>query len=225
MVKCTKFYQAGTSEMFGGSLYDMKQDENTKFIPKSPYGCAKLYAHWITKIYRESYNMFTCCGILHNHSSIKRGENFILRKISSGISNIKKKKVDCLYFGNIDAKRDLGSTKDYREAMYLILQHNKPTDYVISTGKQYSIREIIGFGFKIIGINIKWKGDGLDEIGYDNKTGEIYVRIDEKFFRPCDIESTMGDSSKIWRELGWKAKVTMYELLEELINNDLNSCD
>ena len=221
MIKCTKFYQASTSEMFG-KVQEIPQKETTPFYPKSPYAVAKLYAHWITINYRESYNMYTCSGILFNHSSSKRGENFILRKISLGISKIINKKKSCMYLGNLNSKRDIGHSRDYVRGMWLMLQQDNPDDYVLATGKQYSIRDFVEIAFKVVNINIKWKGEGLNEVGYSEETGEILVRVSEKYFRPAEVDTLLGDSTKALNKLGWKADIGIKELIKEIVKSDLN---
>lgn len=217
---CVKFYQASTSEMYG-KVQEIPQTETTPFYPRSPYGVAKLYGHWITKNYRESYDMFTCSGILFNHSSERRGENFILRKISLGIANIIKGKEECLYLGNLNAKRDIGSSKDYVKGMWLMLQQDKPDDYVLATGIQYSIREFVEIAFKVVNINIKWRGTGLNEEGYDEITGKVYVKINEKYYRPCEVDTLLGNPSKAIKNLGWKLETTTEELIKKMVLNDL----
>jgi GDPmannose 4,6-dehydratase len=220
MQECSKFYQASTSEMFG-EVQEIPQKETTPFYPKSPYAVAKLYAHWITKNYRESYNMFACSGILFNHSSKRRGENFILRKISLGVAKIVKEKEDCLYLGNINSKRDIGHSRDYVRGMWLMLQQNKPDDYILSTNKQYSIREFVEMAFLIVDINIKWRGRGLEEVGYNKEDGKVLVRISEKYFRPAEVDTLLGDYTKAKSELKWEPKISVKELINEMVNNDL----
>jgi GDPmannose 4,6-dehydratase len=215
-----RFYQASTSEMYG-KVCEIPQKETTPFYPRSPYGCAKLYAHWITKNYRESYNMFCVSGILFNHESPRRGHNFVTRKITMAVSNIYKRKQETLILGNLDSFRDWGHAKDYVEGMWLMLQADKPDDYVLSTGERYSVRDFVEKAFNYIGIEIAWKGEGKEEIGYDKKTGKEYVFVSEKYYRPCEVDLLIGDSSKARKELGWLPKYDIDKLVKEMIENDL----
>ena len=215
----TRFYQASTSELYGKVL-EVPQTENTPFYPRSPYGVAKLYAFWICKNYRESYNMFICNGILFNHESPRRGPTFVTRKITRGLNMILKGKRENIIMGNIDAKRDWGHAKDYCYGMWLMLQQDKPDDYILSTNKQYSVREFIEKAFKNKGFNIKWKGEGVNEIGYDEKTNKELIFISEKYFRPCEVESLLGDCSKADKNLGWEKKYSFDKLVEEMVNSD-----
>ncbi|HCU07020.1 MAG TPA: GDP-mannose 4,6-dehydratase [Holosporales bacterium] len=220
---CTKYYQASTSELFGGLPSTAPQSETTPFYPKSPYGAAKLYAYWVTVNYRESYNIFACNGILFNHESPRRGETFVTKKITKAVANIKKGQQDCLHLGNLDAKRDWGYAKDYVEAMWLMLQQEKPVDYVIATGKTYTVREFVEKAFLVIGIQIQWTGNGVDEIGKDKNTGKALVKIDPMYFRPAEVELLWGKPDKAEKELGWKAKTTLDELITKMVNYDLNN--
>ena len=215
----TRFYQASTSELYGKVL-EVPQTEKTPFYPRSPYGVAKLYAFWICKNYRESYNMFICNGILFNHESPRRGPTFVTRKITRGLNMILKGERENIIMGNIDAKRDWGHAKDYCYGMWLMLQQDKPDDYILSTNKQYSVREFIEKAFKIKGFNIKWKGEGVNEIGYDEKTNKELIFISEKYFRPCEVESLLGDCSKAEKNLGWEKKYSFDKLVEEMVNSD-----
>ncbi len=215
----TKFYQASTSELYG-KVVEVPQNENTPFYPRSPYGVAKLYAHWITKNYRESYNMFCCSGILFNHESPRRGPTFVTRKITRGLNMILKGEKTKLILGNLDAKRDWGHAKDYVYGMWLILQKEKPDDYVLSTNEFHSVREFVEKSFKIKGFDIEWKGTGINEIGYDSNTGRELISISEKYFRPAEVEELLGDSSKARNELNWKPKYTFNELIKEMVNED-----
>ena len=215
----TRFYQASTSELYGKVL-EVPQTENTPFYPRSPYGVAKLYAFWICKNYRESYNMFICNGILFNHESPRRGPTFVTRKITRGLNMILKGKRENIIMGNIDAKRDWGHAKDYCYGMWLMLQQDKPDDYILSTNKQYSVREFIEKAFKNKGFNIKWKGEGVNEIGYDEKTNKELIFISEKYFRPCEVESLLGYCSKADKNLGWEKKYSFDKLVEEMVNSD-----
>ena len=215
----TRFYQASTSELYGKVL-EVPQTENTPFYPRSPYGVAKLYAFWICKNYRESYNMFICNGILFNHESPRRGPTFVTRKITRGLNMILKGERENIIMGNIDAKRDWGHAKDYCYGMWLMLQQDSPDDYILSTNKQYSVREFIEKAFKIKGFDIKWKGEGVNEIGYDEKTNKELIFISEKYFRPCEVESLLGDCSKADKNLGWEKKYSFDKLVEEMVNSD-----
>jgi len=218
--KKTKFYQASTSELFGKVL-ETPQSETTPFYPRSPYGVAKLYGFWITRNYREAYGIFTCNGILFNHESPRRGETFVTRKIAQAVAKIKNGTQDCLYLGNINAKRDWGHAKDYVEAMWLMLQQNKPDDYVVATGETHSVREFVEEAFKIAGINIAWKGEGLDEIGYNVDTEKIIVRIDPKYFRPTEVDILLGNPQKAKDILGWEPKIKFAELAHEMVQAEL----
>jgi GDPmannose 4,6-dehydratase len=217
----TRFYQASTSELYG-KVQEVPQKESTPFYPRSPYAVAKLYAFWIVKNYRESYNMFACNGILFNHGGIRRGHNFIERKITLGLGKILKGQTDKLTVGNLNAQRDLGSSKDYVKGMWLMLQHDKPDDFVLATGKMYSIRQMIEIAFGFKGFDIKWKGEGINEIGYDAKTGRELIFIDEKYFRPAEVEELLGDPTKAKNILGWESSTTIEELLKEMVDYDCN---
>ena len=197
-----KFYQASSSEMFG-RMVENPAKETTPFYPRSPYGVSKLYGHWITKNYRESYGMFACSGILFNHESERRGIEFVTRKITDGVAKIKLGLEDHISLGNLDAKRDWGYAKDYVKAMWLMLQQDKPDDYVLATGEQHSIREFIEEAFMQVGISIKWQGEGVNEIGYDPTKGKVLVRINEKYFRPTEVETLLGNPSKAIDKLNW----------------------
>ena len=218
MEKC-RFYQASTSELYG-LVQEVPQSETTPFYPRSPYGVAKLYGYWITKNYREAYNMFACNGILFNHESPRRGPTFVTRKITRGLNMILKGERDKLVMGNIDAKRDWGHAKDYVEGMWRILQADKPDDFVLSTNEFHSVREFIEMSFAMKGFNIKWKGEGLDEIGYDEKTGRELIFISERYFRPTEVEELLGDSTKVRTMLGWKPQYSFKELVEEMVEQD-----
>lgn len=221
-----KFYQASTSEMFGGCIED--QDENFEgynersfFHPRSPYGVAKLYAHWITRNYRESYDMFACSGILFNHESERRGLEFVTRKITDAAARIKLGVQDCLELGNMDAKRDWGHSKDYVRAMWLMLQQDKPDDYVIASRETHTVREFVELSFKALGIDVKWSGEGVNEIGTDAATGKTIVRINPKFYRPAEVYLLLGDPTKAEKELGWVREISFSELVERMVKNDL----
>jgi len=215
----TRFYQASTSELYG-LVQEVPQSETTPFYPRSPYGVAKLYAYWIVKNYRESYGMFACNGILFNHGGIRRGHNFIERKITLGLAKILKGETDKLIVGNLNSLRDLGNSKDYVEGMWLMLQQDKPDDFVLATGKMYSIRDMIEIAFSYKGFNIKWKGEGINEIGYDENTGRELISVDEKYFRPSEVEQLLGNPAKAERILGWIAKTSINELLKEMVEQD-----
>jgi GDPmannose 4,6-dehydratase len=219
----TKFYQASTSELFGGLPGTAPQSESTPFYPKSPYGAAKLYSYWVTVNYRESYGLYACNGILFNHESPRRGETFVTKKITKAVANIKKGKQKQLRLGNLDSKRDWGHAKEYVEAMWLMLQQEQPDDYVIATGKTYTIRQFVEFAFEEIGIEIKWKGTGVDEIGYDATTGDRLVIVDPKYFRPAEVELLHGDPSKAKEKLDWEAKIDVKELCKMMVSYDLDN--
>jgi GDPmannose 4,6-dehydratase len=219
-VKC-KYYQASTSELFGGLPGTEPQSELTPFYPKSPYGAAKLYAYWVTVNYRESYGMFACNGILFNHESPRRGETFVTKKITKAVAKIHQGKQECLTLGNLDSKRDWGHAKDYVEAMWLMLQQDNPKDYVIATGKTWTIREFVNLAFLEIGIDIEWVGQGVNEVGKDKKTGKELVNVSSKYFRPAEVELLHGDPSMAEHELGWKAKTSLAEMVSEMVQYDL----
>ncbi len=216
-----KLYQASTSELYGKVL-ETPQTESTPFYPRSPYGVAKLYSFWIIKNYRESYNLFACNGILFNHESEKRGFNFVTRKITIGLSKIKLGMQDVLELGNLDAKRDWGYAKDFVKAMWLILQQEKPEDYVIATGETHSVREFIEVCCKELGIALEWKGTGIDEIGIDKTTGKTIMKVNPRFFRPTEVELLLGDPTKAKEKLGWEAKIKFLDLVKLMIKSDYN---
>ncbi len=215
----TRFYQASTSELYG-LVQEVPQSETTPFYPRSPYGVAKLYAYWIVKNYRESYGMYACNGILFNHGGVRRGHNFIERKITLGLSKILKGEIDKLTVGNLNSLRDLGNSKDYVEGMWLMLQQDKADDFVLATGKMYSIRDMIEIAFGYRGFNIKWKGEGVNEIGYDENTGKELIFVDEKYFRPAEVDQLLGNPTKANKILGWTAKTSINELLKEMVEHD-----
>jgi len=218
--KTCKMYQASTSETFGEVL-EIPQKETTPFNPRSPYACAKVFAHSLAKVYRDGYNMHVTSGILFNHESPRRGENFVTRKITRSVANIKLGKIESFGLGNLDAKRDWGHARDYVESMWLMLQQEKPGDYVVATGVQYSVKEFVEKAFKVIGIDIKWKGEGLEEVGYEEETGTVRVTVDPKYFRPAEVETLLGDPSKAKSVLGWEPKIKIDQLAEEMVNSDL----
>lgn len=221
--KTCKFYQASTSELFG-KVQETPQSETTPFYPYSPYAAAKQYAFWIVRNYREAYNIFASNGILFNHESERRGETFVTRKITLASANIAAGKQDKLYLGNLDALRDWGYAKDYVECMWLILQHDKPDDFVIATGEQHSVREFCTLSFKYAGIELEWQGKGVDEKGVDKKTGKILVEVSPEFFRPTDVVTLLGDPAKAKAALGWKPSKTPFEELVRLMTeNDINN--
>ncbi len=223
LMEKTRFYQASTSELYG-LVQEVPQKETTPFYPRSPYAVAKLYAYWITVNYREAYGIYACNGILFNHESPVRGETFVTRKITRALARIKLGLQDCVYLGNLDAKRDWGHARDYVEAKWLILQQDKPEDFVIATGVQYSVREFVEAATKEIGIKISWKGTGSDEKGYD-ENGKCVVAIDERYFRPTEVESLLGDATKAKEKLGWTPKTTFSELVTEMMREDLKSAE
>jgi len=216
-----RYYQASTSELFGGLPETAPQSEKTPFYPKSPYGVAKLYSYWITVNYRESYNMFACNGILFNHESPRRGENFVTRKITLAIANIVAGKQEKLTLGNMDAKRDWGFAGDYVEGMWMILQADKPCDYVLATNETHTVREFVVEAFAALGIEVRFEGTGVDEKGYDAKTGKLLVDISPAFYRPAEVEFLWGDPSKAEKELGWKRKVDFKGLVSMMMDADM----
>ena len=218
MEKC-RFYQASTSELYG-LVQEVPQKETTPFYPRSPYGVAKLYGYWITRNYRESYNLYACNGVLFNHESPRRGPTFVTRKITRGLNSILKGKKDKLVMGNLDAKRDWGHAKDYVEGMWRILQADKPDDYILSTNEFHSVREFIEKSFSLKGFNIKWKGSGLEEVGYDETTGKELIFVSEKYFRPAEVEELLGDSTKARNELQWVPKYSFDDLVKEMVDKD-----
>jgi GDPmannose 4,6-dehydratase len=215
-----KFYQASTSEMFG-KVQEVPQCESTYFYPRSPYGVAKLFGYWLTVNYRESYGLFGCNGILFNHESPVRGEEFVTRKITKGVARIAHGKQDCIELGNLDARRDWGHARDYVEAMYLMLQQSKAKDYVISSGIQTSVRKFCEMAFEAADLPIMWKGKGLDEVGYSPRLGEIVIRINPEYYRPAEVDTLLGDSSAAQIELNWKPRTTLNQLVEEMVEHDL----
>ena len=219
--KKTKFYQAGTSEMFG-KVHEIPQNEKTIFHPRSPYGVAKVYAHWITINYREAYNIFACNGILFNHESPARGETFVTRKIVMALCRIKMGLQKKLYLGNIDAKRDWGHAKDYVKAMWLILQKKTPSDYVIATGKQYSVKQFVNLVLKELKIKFYWKGKGINSKCY-TADGKCIISSDKKYFRPLEVDTLLGDSKKARKELKWKPKFNINDLVKDMVNSELKS--
>ena len=221
-----KYYQASTSEMFGGCHEDQGEDfdgytEESFFHPRSPYGVAKLYAHWITRNYREGYNMFACSGILFNHESERRGHEFVTRKITDAVARIKLGVQDHLEPGNMDAFRDWGHSKDYVNAMWLMLQQDKPADYVIASHETHTVREFVELSFAEVGMNVVWEGEGVDEVGKDAATGKVVVKINPKFYRPAEVDLLLGNPTKAEKELGWKREVSFKELVSRMVRNDL----
>ncbi|MGO9950022.1 MAG: GDP-mannose 4,6-dehydratase [Steroidobacteraceae bacterium] len=218
--KKTRFYQASTSEMFG-KVQEIPQRETTPFYPRSPYGVAKLYAHWITVNYREAYGLFACSGILFNHESPLRGETFVSRKITRALTRISVGLQDTLHLGNLNARRDWGHARDYVRAQWLMLQQDVPEDFVIATGKQTSVRDFVVAAGKQLGMKIDWRGTGVDEVGIDLSTGRTLVRIDPRYFRPTEVETLVGDPTKARQKLGWSAECSFEELVEEMVRSDL----
>lgn len=219
-----RFYQASTSEMFG-LVQEIPQKETTPFYPRSPYGVAKLYGHWITKNYRESYNLFACSGILFNHESERRGKEFVTRKITDAVARIKLGVQDHLELGNMDSKRDWGHSKDYVKAMWLMLQQATPDDYVIATNETRTVREFVEIAFKHVDITVEWQGSGVDEIGIDKATGNTIVKINPKFFRPAEVDILLGDPTKAETKLGWQRDISFANLVERMIKNDMELVD
>ena len=211
-----RIYQASTSELYG-LVQEVPQRETTPFYPRSPYGVAKLYGYWIVKNYRESYGLHASSGILFNHESPRRGETFVTRKITRGLSRISTGQQDVLSLGNLDARRAWGHAKDFVEAMWLMLQQDKPDDYVIATGEQYSVRDFVDAAAPYFGMNIEWMGEGLDEVGYDWNTKRPVVKVDKKYFRPAEVETLLGDASKAKENLGWEPKISFKELVEDMV--------
>ena len=219
IIEKTRFYQASTSEMYG-KVVEIPQKETTPFYPRSPYGVAKLYAHWIKNNYRESYGLFACCGILFKHESPRRGHNFVTRKITIGLGKILRGESEYITLGNIDSLRDWGHAKDYVKAMWMMLQHNTPDDFVVSTNEQYSVRHFVEESFKLVDIFIVWKGHCLNEQGICRDTAKVYIKIDEKYYRPAEVETLLGDSTKIRNALGWKPEYSFDALVEEMVHSD-----
>ncbi|MDR1828675.1 MAG: GDP-mannose 4,6-dehydratase [Methylobacteriaceae bacterium] len=217
----TRFYQASTSELYG-LVQETPQKETTPFYPRSPYAVAKLYAYWITVNYREAYNFYACNGILFNHESPRRGETFVTRKVTRALARIKLGLQECLYLGNMDSLRDWGHAKDYVEMQWLMLQQEKPTDYVIATGVQYSVRRFVEVAAKVVGLSITWSGKGVDEVGAD-QNGRVIVRVDPRYFRPSEVETLLGDASKAHRELGWRPKISFEQLVAEMMEEDVKT--
>ncbi len=215
-----RFYQASTSEMFG-LVQAIPQSETTPFYPRSPYGVAKLYGHWITKNYRESYGLFACSGILFNHESERRGKEFVTRKITDAVARIKLGVQEYLELGNMDAKRDWGHSKDYVRAMWLMLQQEKADDYVIATNETRTVREFVETAFGHVGITVQWQGSGVDEIGLDAATGKTIVKVNPQFFRPAEVDILLGDASKAEKVLGWKREISFAQLVERMVKHDL----
>ena len=214
-----RFYQASTSEMYG-KVVEVPQTEKTPFYPRSPYGVAKLYAFWITKNYRESYNMYACSGILFNHESPRRGHNFVTRKVTIALGNILKGKQDRLILGNLNSLRDWGHARDYVNGMWLMLQQEEADDYVLSTNEYHSVREFVEQSFSLKGITIKWRGEGINEVGYDTETGRELIFVSEKYFRPAEVDELLGDSSKARNNLGWVPNVSFKELVKGMVEED-----
>jgi GDPmannose 4,6-dehydratase len=223
--KNIKFYQASTSELFGGIPSTAPQNEQTPFYPKSPYGAAKLYAYWITKNYRESYDIHASNGILFNHESPRRGETFVSKKITKAVANISKGKQENLLLGNLDAVRDWGYAKEYVESMWLMLQQDKPDDYVIATGTTKTVREFVELSFKCVDIDIKWEGKGIKEKGFCSKSGKEVVTVNPRYYRPSEVEFLQGDSTYAKNKLGWKPETSLEELVKIMVEYDLKFDD
>jgi GDPmannose 4,6-dehydratase len=218
MEKTTKIYQASTSELYG-LVQEIPQKETTPFYPRSPYGVAKLYAYWIVKNYRESYGMFACSGILFNHESPRRGFNFVTKKIVNGLEAVSSGRQECLTLGNLTALRDWGHAKDYVEAMWLMLQQDEPEDFVIATGEQYTVRQFVEHCAPYFALKIRWEGEGLNEVGIDENTNRVVVKVDPKYFRPAEVQTLLGDSSKARNVLGWQPKHSFDDLVEDMCMN------
>ena len=218
MENSVRIYQASTSELYG-LVQEIPQKETTPFYPRSPYGVAKLYGYWIVKNYRESYGLHASSGILFNHESPRRGETFVTRKITRGLSRISTGKQDILYLGNLNAKRDWGHAKDFVEAMWMMLQQDTPDDYVIATGEQYSVRQFVEEAAPYFGINIAWEGEGFDEAGYDTNTGNMVIAVNPKYFRPAEVETLLGDATKAKEILGWEPKISFKQLVQDMCIN------
>jgi GDPmannose 4,6-dehydratase len=218
--KKTRFYQASTSEMFG-KVQEIPQRETTPFYPRSPYGAAKVYAYWITVNYREAYGLFACNGILFNHESPMRGETFVSRKITRALTRIHVGLQDTLYLGNLDSRRDWGHARDYVRAQWLMLQQAAPEDFVIATGKQFSVRDFVVAASSLLGMKIEWQGDGVQEVGIDVQTGRRLVQVDPRYFRPAEVDTLLGDATKARQKLGWSAEVSFPELVAEMVDSDL----
>jgi GDPmannose 4,6-dehydratase len=219
--KKTKFYQASTSELYG-KVQEVPQTEETPFYPRSPYAVAKLYAYWITRNYREAYGMYTCNGILFNHESPLRGETFVTRKITRAVAKIALGRQEKLFLGNVDAQRDWGHAKDYVEGMWLMMQQDEPDDYVLATGVTYSVRHFCNVAFKLAGIELEWKGTGVDEKAYDTKTGKVLIEIDPRYFRPTEVDLLIGDPTKARTKLGWQHKHSLDQLIEDMVKSDMD---
>ena len=217
----TRFYQASTSEMFG-KVQEIPQRETTPFYPRSPYGVAKVYAHWITVNYREAYGLFACSGILFNHESPMRGETFVSRKITRALSRIRVGLQETLHLGNLDSRRDWGHARDYVRAQWLMLQQDEPQDFIIATGKQYSVRDFVVAAGAVLDLRIEWKGDGIDEVGIDTVSGRTLVRVDPRYFRPTEVDTLLGDATKARHKLGWVPEVSFPELVLEMVESDLD---
>ncbi|HBH10924.1 MAG TPA: GDP-mannose 4,6-dehydratase [Gammaproteobacteria bacterium] len=220
LTKKTKFYQASTSEMYG-NVKETPQNENTSFYPRSPYAVAKLYAYWVTVNYREAYGIYAANGILFNHESPIRGETFVTRKITMAVAAMHTGKEKILYLGNLDAKRDWGHAKDFVEGMRLILQQDLPSDYVLATGENHSVREFVELAFKEIGRSVVWKGDGLNEEGIDSESGDIVVKIDPRYYRPTEVDDLLGDPTKAKKELNWQHTITFKDMVSEMVQEDI----
>jgi GDPmannose 4,6-dehydratase len=218
--KKTRFYQASTSEMYG-KIRETPQSETTPFYPRSPYGAAKVYAYWVCVNYREAYGLYTCNGILFNHESPLRGETFVTRKITRAAARIKLGLQEILHLGNLDAKRDWGHARDYVEAMWLMLQHDTPDDYVVATGTQYSVRDFVNEAFSRLHIDLGWEGEGVSEVGRDKKTGKILVAVNPRYFRPTEVDSLLGNASKAKSVLGWEPKTSFEQMVDEMVDTDL----
>ena len=220
MEESVRIYQASTSELYG-LVQETPQSETTPFYPRSPYGCAKLYGYWITKNYREAYGMYACTGILFNHESPRRGETFVTRKITRGLKAIWEGREKVLYLGNLNAKRDWGHAKDFVRAMWMMLQQDTPEDYVIATGEQHSVRKFVESCAPYFGMDIIWEGEGLDEVGIDRFTGQTIIKVDQKYFRPAEVETLLGNPEKAKKQLGWEPEITFEQLVKDMCRNEI----
>jgi len=218
--KTTRFYQASTSELYG-KVQEVPQKETTPFYPRSPYAVAKLYAYWIVTNYKEAYDMYACNGILFNHESPRRGGTFVTKKVTASVARISAGRQDVLTLGNIDSKRDWGHARDYVKAMWMMLQQEKPVDYVIATSKQYSVRQLVTLCFELVGVSIEWRGEGISETGVDKATNKVVVQISEKYFRPTEVDTLLGDATKANTELGWTPDSSFKQLIFEMMESDM----
>jgi GDPmannose 4,6-dehydratase len=222
--KKTRFYQASTSELYG-QVQETPQTEKTPFYPRSPYAAAKLYSYWITVNYREAYGIYACNGILFNHESPVRGETFVTRKITRAVARIQLGLQECVYLGNLESKRDWGHARDYVQAQWLMLQQEQPEDFVIASGRQYSVRDFVDAAFREIGVTLEWRGAGLDEQGLDTASGKVRVKVDSRYFRPTEVDTLLGDPAKAKQKLGWEAKISLEQMVAEMVREDIRAAE